>query len=177
MNEKSNSNHLNLPTIRSIHNVLNFRLYETQVKKIIKVQSMMRAFLAKRNVASKLKSIRQDSSKPEIPAYLSFDKAINFRPAVRKQLRRQPSDEVAALTIQKAYRGFKVRQKYGPLLNAKTGQIDTATSTFIRTYAKRWKEKSIFQVLLHYRAARYQDLVNLSQQVLIAISSQCCNTF
>lgn len=75
------------------------------------------------------------------------------------------SGELAALTIQKAYRGFKVRQKYGPLLNSKTGQIDIATSTFIRTYAKRWKEKSIFQVLMHYRAARYQDLVNLSQQV------------
>lgn len=37
------------------------RLYETQVKKIVKVQSMMRAFLAKRNVASKLIKFRQDS--------------------------------------------------------------------------------------------------------------------
>lgn len=45
----------------------NFRLYETQVKKIIKVQSMMRAFLAKRNVASKLKSIRQESGKYSNP--------------------------------------------------------------------------------------------------------------
>lgn len=38
------------------------RLYETQVKKIVKVQSMMRAFLAKRNVATKLQQFRQDSS-------------------------------------------------------------------------------------------------------------------
>lgn len=37
------------------------RLYETQVKKIIKVQCMMRAFLAKRNVAIKLNKFRQDS--------------------------------------------------------------------------------------------------------------------
>lgn len=37
------------------------RLYETQVKKIVKVQSMMRAFLAKRNVAHKLIKFRQDS--------------------------------------------------------------------------------------------------------------------
>lgn len=94
--------------------------------------------------------------------------------AVRKQLKRQPSDDEAAIKIQKAYRGFKVRQKYGPLLNAKTGQIDIATSAFIRTYAKRWKEKSIFQVLLHYRAARYQDLVNLSQQVFIAFLAHAC---
>lgn len=41
------------------------RLYETQVKKIVKVQSMMRAFLAKRNVATKLQKIRQDSSTKE----------------------------------------------------------------------------------------------------------------
>lgn len=39
----------------------NVRLYETQVKKIVKVQSMMRAFLAKRNVANKLKAFRQVS--------------------------------------------------------------------------------------------------------------------
>lgn len=37
------------------------RLYETQVKKIIKVQCMMRAFLAKRNVADKLRRFRQES--------------------------------------------------------------------------------------------------------------------
>lgn len=41
------------------------RLYETQVKKIVKVQSMMRAFLAKRNVAGKLLKQRQDSIKKE----------------------------------------------------------------------------------------------------------------
>lgn len=64
-----------------------------------------------------------------------------------------------------AFRGFKVRQKYGPLINKRTGKIDAETYAFIKAYAKRWKEKSIFQVLLHYRAARYQDLVNVSQQV------------
>lgn len=64
-----------------------------------------------------------------------------------------------------AYRGYKVRQKYGPLLNAKTGKIDLETSRFIRPFAKRWKAKSIFRILLLYRSARYQDLVNLTQQV------------
>lgn len=63
-----------------------------------------------------------------------------------------------------AYRGFKVRQKYGPLLN-NTGNIDLDTSKFIRPFAKRWKAKSMFQILLLYRSARYQDLVNLTQQV------------
>lgn len=50
-------------------------------------------------------------------------------------------------------------------MNSKTGNIDAATSNFIKPYAKRWKAKSIFQVLLLYRAARYQDFVNLTQQV------------
>lgn len=46
-----------------ISNDPNNRLYETQVKKIVKVQSMMRVFLARRNLASKLKKFRQESSK------------------------------------------------------------------------------------------------------------------
>lgn len=66
-----------------------------------------------------------------------------------------------------AYRGYKVRQKYGPLLNSNTGKIDVETSKFIRPFAKRWIAKSIFQILLLYRSARYQDLVNLTQQVRI----------
>lgn len=41
------------------------RLYEQQVKKIVKVQSMMRAFLAKKNlVKSILKFKQQNSSEP-----------------------------------------------------------------------------------------------------------------
>ncbi|XP_031623809.1 neither inactivation nor afterpotential protein C [Contarinia nasturtii] len=124
------------------------RLYETQVKKIIKVQSMMRAFLAKRNVASKLKTFRQESIQKEA-----------------KVSDHHLSDADAALAIQKAYRGYRVRQTYGPLLNARTGKIDFETSKFIRPFAKRWKVKSIFQILLLYRSARYQDLVNLTQQI------------
>lgn len=57
------------------------------------------------------------------------------------------------------------RRKYGPLVNKRTGKIDNETFAFVKNYAKRWKGKSIFQVLLQYRAARYHDLVNMSQQV------------
>jgi myosin-3 len=42
-----------------------FRLYEVQVKKIIKVQTMMRAFLARRNVASKLLKFHEHSGKQD----------------------------------------------------------------------------------------------------------------
>lgn len=64
-----------------------------------------------------------------------------------------------------AFRGFRVRQKYGPLLNENTGQIDTITAKFVQAYAMKWRKKSIFQVLLLYRAAKYQDFVNFTQQV------------
>lgn len=39
------------------------RLYETQVKKIIKVQCMMRVFLARKNIASKISNIKKEIGK------------------------------------------------------------------------------------------------------------------
>ncbi|XP_055680754.1 neither inactivation nor afterpotential protein C isoform X2 [Lutzomyia longipalpis] len=122
------------------------RLYETQVKKIIKVQAMMRAFLAKRSMVEKLKKLHPPCQQPQ----------------------HQPPDvEKAALFIQKAYRGYIVRKQYGPLIDARTGKIDAATALFVRNYAQRWRTKTVYQVLLHYRAARFQDLVNFSQQIHI----------
>ncbi|XP_021703004.1 neither inactivation nor afterpotential protein C [Aedes aegypti] len=121
-------------------------LYETQVKKIIKVQAMMRAFLAKRNIASKLKNIH--------------------RASVRKRQVAENPDQ-AALRIQTAFRGHIARKKYCPLINERTGKLDHDTAEFIKPFAVRWRKKSMYQILLQYRAARYQDLVNFSQQVHI----------
>lgn len=45
-------------------------LYETQVKKIIKVQAMMRAFLAKRNIVSKLKNFQRQSGNESMQTLL-----------------------------------------------------------------------------------------------------------
>lgn len=50
-------------------------------------------------------------------------------------------------------------------LNEPYEDLDKETKEFIRFYCKKWKAKSIFQVLLQYRAARYQDLFSFSQQV------------
>lgn len=118
------------------------RLYETQVKKIIKVQSMMRAFLAKRSIAAKFKQ-GFIASKPKV----TFD----LKP------------EQAVIKIQTAYRGYRVRKEYAPLIDKKTGKIDPSTAKFIEPFAKRWKEKSIFQILLQYRSTRHMDLINFSQ--------------
>ncbi|XP_047507159.1 neither inactivation nor afterpotential protein C isoform X2 [Pieris napi] len=122
------------------------RLYETQVKKIVKVQSMMRTFLAKRK------------------AVQSKSKAMHIK-ELKKQKSANMNDEEAALVIQKAYRGFVVRKAYGPIVNKSTGEIDEETSSFLKRFARKWKSRSLFQVLLQYRALRYQDLVNFSQQI------------
>lgn len=124
------------------------RLYETQVKKIIKVQSMMRAFLAKRNIVTKLKTIMTPSNK-----------SVTFPHQASKEM----TEEHAVVMIQTAFRGYQVRKIYGPLINQKTGKIDIATAKFIEPYAARWKKKSIFQILLQYRSVRHMDLVNFSQ--------------
>ncbi|KAG5675871.1 hypothetical protein PVAND_005739 [Polypedilum vanderplanki] len=123
------------------------RLYETQVKKIIKVQSMMRAFLAKKNIANKFKQLNTKQQ------HVHFSKDL------------KPED--AVLKIQTAFRGYQMRKKYGPLINQKTGKIDISTAKFIEPFATKWRNKSIFQILLQYRSVRHMDLVNFSQQVHI----------
>ncbi|KAM7350914.1 STKc_myosinIII_N_like and MYSc_Myo21 domain-containing protein ninaC isoform 1-T2 [Cochliomyia hominivorax] len=117
------------------------RLYEIQVKKVIKVQSMIRALLARK----RMKGGSSAAAKGKTPGH----------------------KDVAASKIQKAYRGFRERQRYPPLVNEKTGRLNEETAEFIRHYVRKWREKSLFQVLLHYRAVKFQDFVNLCQQVHI----------
>ncbi|XP_020292574.1 neither inactivation nor afterpotential protein C isoform X2 [Pseudomyrmex gracilis] len=121
------------------------RLYETQVRKIVKVQCMMRSFLARKNIASKIHNVKKEIVK---------------RASIKKE--GSVTADEAAVMIQKAYRGHMVRKEMGPLIK---GEMDQETKDFIKFYYTKWRSKSIFQVLLRYRAARYQDLVQLSQQV------------
>lgn len=44
-------------------------------------------------------------------------------------------------------------------------KFDGELIEFIRHFFNKWKSRTIFQVLLQYRAARFQDFYNLSQQV------------
>ncbi|XP_055637431.1 neither inactivation nor afterpotential protein C [Toxorhynchites rutilus septentrionalis] len=128
-------------------------LYETQVKKIIKVQAMMRAFLAKRNIVSKLKNFARQS--------------VNKKQQGLKKQTSVETPEQAATMIQTAFRGHIARKKYQPLINERTGKLDRDTAEFLKPFAYRWRKKSIYQILLQYRAARYQELVSFSQQVHI----------
>ncbi|KAK0157852.1 hypothetical protein PV328_011542 [Microctonus aethiopoides] len=121
------------------------RLYEIQVRKIVKIQCMMRSFLARK----KLNRVAQKK------------KEISKKKSIQRQESNLTADE-AALKIQKTYRGHAVRKEVRPLLST---EFDDNTKQFMMFYSAKWRSKSIFQVLLQYRAARYQDLVQLSQQV------------
>lgn len=46
-----------------------------------------------------------------------------------------------------------------------TGKMDVNTMECIQEYYRRWKSKTIFQVLLMYRAAKLQELAYFAQQV------------
>ncbi|XP_076245850.1 STKc_myosinIII_N_like and MYSc_Myo21 domain-containing protein ninaC [Calliopsis andreniformis] len=133
------------------------RLYETQVKKIIKVQCMMRAFLARKNITSKITNVKKDVGR-HLTGTVSVKKA-----SIKKKDPMDMSEDQAAVMIQKAYRGHAVRKETAPLLGK--SQMDPETMDMMKFYCSKWRSKSMFQVLLHYRAARYQDLVQFSQQV------------
>ncbi|XP_043799289.1 neither inactivation nor afterpotential protein C isoform X4 [Apis laboriosa] len=125
------------------------RLYETQVKKIIKVQCMMRAFLARKNMASKITS--------------NVKKEIVKKASIKEKKTMELTEEEAAVVVQKVYRGHLVRAEMKPLLTKE--KMSMQMIDMMKFYSSKWRSKSIFQVLLRYRAARYQDLVQFSQQV------------
>ncbi|XP_011500567.1 PREDICTED: neither inactivation nor afterpotential protein C [Ceratosolen solmsi marchali] len=144
------------------------RLYETQVKKIIKVQCMLRAFLARKTVAMKStknkfgqdkEAVKKVPTKPD-----SSQRPKSEKSSTSTEIMQDMSQEEAALVLQKAYRGHQVRKETGTLLS-KDPNWDQNTMDMMRFYCSKWRSKTIFQVLLHYRAARYQDLVQFCQQV------------
>lgn len=66
-----------------------------------------------------------------------------------------------------------MRKETAPLLGK--GKMDPETMDMMKFYSSKWRSKSVFQVLLRYRAARYQDLVQFSQQVSGDFHFQCGN--
>ncbi|XP_060518492.1 neither inactivation nor afterpotential protein C [Cylas formicarius] len=119
------------------------RLYETQVKKIIKIQSIMRGFLAKCRINKKIKD--QD------------DRCVQECKTRRSSV--LTPDEAAEI-IQKAYRRSVARDSKSAF-----DHLTEEECKFISPYAKKWKSPSMFQVLVQYRSARLHDFFNFSQQV------------
>ncbi|XP_076271174.1 STKc_myosinIII_N_like and MYSc_Myo21 domain-containing protein ninaC isoform X1 [Rhynchophorus ferrugineus] len=121
------------------------RLYEVQVKKIIKIQSIFRGFLAKCRLAKKMKE--QEKSCIE---------------EIQKQRRSSMmTEEEAAEIIQKAYRKVVARPKISPTYQP----LNDKEFYLAHTYAKKWRNSSIFHVLMQYRGVKLRDFYNFCQQV------------
>ncbi|XP_065353511.1 neither inactivation nor afterpotential protein C isoform X2 [Cloeon dipterum] len=136
------------------------RLYEQQVKKIIKVQSMMRAFLAKKKVGASDKQ----------PGSLAGENTTNFARATgHSSVSKYQSEDDAALAIQSNFRGYITRKDIaetkGFKCSADASSYDMRTTALLRKYARRWRRRSLFQMLLLYRSVRHSDLVYFCQQV------------
>ncbi|CAH1176110.1 unnamed protein product [Phaedon cochleariae] len=121
------------------------RLYETEVKKIIKIQSILRGFLVKCRMAKEIKMEQRECIEE-----------INKR-------RRSSAltEEEAAVLIQKAYRNnFKRKENINPYQKLEEDDLN-----FIKPFAGKWRTKSVFSVLMLYRSIKSQDFFNLAQQV------------
>nr|CAH7760761.1 unnamed protein product [Callosobruchus chinensis] len=124
------------------------RLYETQVKKIVKIQSILRGFLVKCKMAKQVKEQEHE--------------CID---TIQERRRRKSSiltEDEAAGIIQKAYRKKSAKRTSGTF-----EQLQEADCVFIRPFAYKWQKNSIFSVLMRYRAVKLQHFFNLSQQVHI----------
>ncbi|XP_074025631.1 STKc_myosinIII_N_like and MYSc_Myo21 domain-containing protein ninaC isoform X2 [Leptinotarsa decemlineata] len=121
------------------------RLYETQVKKIIKIQSILRGFLVHCRLAKQVKEEQKECIEE-----------------IKKRRRSSVmTEDEAAEIIQKAYKKKTKRKECLELYE----QLTEADIKFIRPFAMRWKNKSLFYVLMRYRGMKLQDFFNLSQQV------------
>ncbi|KAH1024086.1 hypothetical protein HUJ05_003643 [Dendroctonus ponderosae] len=122
------------------------RLYETQVRKIIKIQSIMRGFLAK----CKLNKQNKDQERSCIQE-------------IGKRRRSSVlTENEAAEIIQKAYRKSVIRHK---TLSDIYASLSDEERNLISPFAKKWKMSSLFYILIKYRTAKLYDFFNLSQQV------------
>ncbi|XP_064213013.1 neither inactivation nor afterpotential protein C isoform X2 [Tribolium castaneum] len=121
------------------------RLFETQVKKIIKIQSILRRFLAKCLVTKHLQNKGEKCRHVQAEKY-------------------RMTEEEAAIIIQKAYRESTVKKSYQDF--AEDYKIlDEETCGFIRKFALKWKNNTVFRILFLYKSVRHQDCFNFSQQV------------
>ncbi|XP_050306702.1 neither inactivation nor afterpotential protein C [Anthonomus grandis grandis] len=119
------------------------RLYDTQVRKIVKIQSILRGFLAKCKINKQIKAQEK---------------------ACVQELKRKSivmTQDEAAEIIQKAYRRNANKGKKENVFDP----LGEKGKQFIMPFARKWKLHSVYHVLMQYRAAKLYDFFNLSQQV------------
>ncbi|XP_065213271.1 neither inactivation nor afterpotential protein C [Planococcus citri] len=169
------------------------RLYETHVKKIVKIQAVMRKFITKRKVIPRVQSQqsigkdheiveypliqiqhctgRPEISKPQKPVPITSEKPVPITPPELKvsvvysnvKIRGKPANpEKGRRKNQQQSKSNDVRRVPSLLAsreNSKMGQ------KLAMKYAKKWRSKTIYQVLLKYRAKMFEEFANFSQQV------------
>ncbi|XP_066969641.1 neither inactivation nor afterpotential protein C [Macrobrachium rosenbergii] len=126
------------------------RLYETSVKKIVKIQALMRAYMQRKK---KAKDYIKEKKKKKGPT-------------------REMTQDEAAVKIQSNFRGFKARQEHPEIAEKiknreKFGEatIEGEAARYVQYYFRKWKMRTLFQQLQIYRADKQQQLIYFSQQV------------
>ncbi|KAK2723178.1 myosin-IIIb-like isoform X3 [Artemia franciscana] len=123
------------------------RLHDEHVRRIIRIQACVRRWLAK---------IRMDKQKSE-PGVLSITTPIAEFP---RDFPTGLSRDEAAVIIQKYYRGYAVRDKYGPELNRRLSIKKKRESINAESENKENSEKSMADVV-----KKGEDLKEFVQQV------------
>ena len=149
------------------------RLYEEHVRKIVKIQSVMRAVMAKlrkkRGITGPQRSRRSSttSNMSRDDAAVAIQKSIwfNVNDLEFFVVKRKPFVNCID------YRGYSVRKSSvtsnssnGPKRH-KCAPIREEAANTIQYYWRKWKGKTLFQQLLLYRAEKQQHLTYFCQQV------------
>ncbi|XP_065571075.1 neither inactivation nor afterpotential protein C-like isoform X2 [Artemia franciscana] len=138
------------------------RLYETQVKKIVKIQAMMRSYLARKRKSGSSVAV----SKSALENKGRRRKSTDF------------SDNEAAIEIQRSFRGYQARKEYKPLIEKShfgSATVEEEAVNIIQYYFRKWKKRSMFQQLMLYRQEKQQTLIYFCQQVHLYNQEACGN--
>lgn len=134
------------------------RMYESQVRKIVKIQAVLRAVMAK----------------------LHKKRGV-LKPGAKKAAKKadEMNEEQAATAIQSNFRGYKARKEMGIQkktkeeatkkneVKKKEPMTEKEAARIIQYYWKKWKKNSLFQQLLFCRAEKQQQLMYFCQQIHI----------
>ncbi|KAK3877220.1 hypothetical protein Pcinc_018021, partial [Petrolisthes cinctipes] len=115
------------------------RLYESSVKKIVKIQAMMRAYMERKRKNRGWKREKVEEVKEEGEEEYRGFKARKENPEIAEKI--------------------KSREKFGE------ATLEGEAARYVQYYFRKWKMRTLFQQLNIYRADKQQQLVYFSQQV------------
>ncbi|KAG8258535.1 Myosin-IIIa [Homalodisca vitripennis] len=84
--------------------------------------------------------------------------------SAKKQARPKPNKQQPPKNSRPPKKASEMSQDEAALV-IQTQQLSKDVALVMKQYCRKWKAKSLFQVLLMYRAAKHQETVYMSQQV------------